>query len=148
MTDVRIRPLRFPDEVATLHALVAVCHPTRKARPDDWWFLHPTIVATAEGVVVGYASLVVNPLTRMLTLMDCGVAPDARGQGLAGRLMAYRMELGREFGCTLIAGAVAPDNEPMRRVVARAGLREVVRVPDYYAEETPPRDGLVLVGQL
>jgi ribosomal protein S18 acetylase RimI-like enzyme len=146
---MEIRPLRFPDEVAELQTLVAICHPTRKARDDDWWFVHPTIVAVQDTALVGYATLIINPLTKILTLMDCGVAPEARGQHLGWRLMEYRLELGREYGCQFIAGAVAPDNGPMRRIAVRAGLQEALLVPDYYsAEDSHATSGIILVGKL
>jgi GNAT superfamily N-acetyltransferase len=146
---MEIRPLRFPDEVAELQTLVAICHPTRKARDDDWWFVHPTIVAVHDGALVGYASLSIQAMMHMLMLMDCGVSPSARGGKLGRRLMQYRLDLGREFGCKQALGAVAPENVAMRRIAAEVGLVEAVEIPDYYvAEDSHATTGIILVGRL
>jgi hypothetical protein len=41
---VTIRLMRYPDELAKLQALVALCHPTRTPRADEYWLAHPTLV--------------------------------------------------------------------------------------------------------
>ena len=142
-----IRHARYPDDLEALRELEAECHPTRTPREDLWWASHPTLVVD-EGAVVAYACYSIDVLTRKLGLLDTAVHPDARGQKYGAALMQERLRIGRALGCIQAVGAVAPDNPPMRKICAEAGLVEILHVPGYYAEETPARDGLVVTRML
>ena len=142
-----IRHARYPDDLEELHDLEHACHPTRTPRTDLWWASHPTLVVD-EGEILAYACYSIDVLTRKLGLLDTAVHPDARGQKYGAALMQERLRIGRALGCIQAVGAVAPDNPPMRKICAEAGLVEILHVPGYYAEETPARDGLVVTRML
>jgi GNAT superfamily N-acetyltransferase len=143
-----VRALKYPDELPELRHLIAQCHPTRRQRPDEFFFAHPHLVAVSDETreLAGYAAFTINSLAGLLILMDCGVSPDHRGHRIGRALMLARLRIGGRLGCRKVVGAVAPDNGPMRRLTAAVGLTETATVPAYYSEETPPRDGIILVG--
>jgi GNAT superfamily N-acetyltransferase len=142
-----IRPMRYPDDLEALNRLTEVCHPRRAPRSATFWASQGVLVAD-EGEIVAYAVYSVNLLTRVLNLMDTAVSPSARGHGLGAELMQRRLAIGRELDCLQAVGAVAPDNAAMRRICASAGLVEIVHVTGLYADETPPRDGIVVTAML
>ena len=142
-----IRHARYPDDLEALHDLEAACHPTRTPREDLWWASHPTLVVD-DGGVVAYACYSIDVLTRKLGLLDTAVHPDARGQKYGAALMQERLRIGRALGCIQAVGAVAPDNPPMRKICAEAGLAEILHVPGFYHDDDPPRDGIIVTRML
>lgn len=60
------------------------------------------------------------------------VAPQAKGQGAAGRLFTELERQAKERGVAVIRGDTHRDNHPMQRVMAKAGLtlRGVIHVED------------------
>ena len=142
-----IRHARYPDDLEALHDLEAACHPTRTPREDLWWASHPTLVVD-EGAVVAYACYSIDVLTKKQNLLDTAVSPMARGRGLGADLMRERLAIGRALGCSQAVGAVAPDNAPMRKICAEAGLAEILHVPGFYHDDDPPRDGIIVTRML
>lgn len=74
---------------------------------------HHLAVALSDGRVVGMASAVhyVHPdKSPELWINEVGVAEEARGQGLGGRLVQALLDLGRDLGCGGAWVLTDPDN--------------------------------------
>jgi ribosomal-protein-alanine N-acetyltransferase len=66
-------------------------------------------------------------------ILSVAVARAAQGRGLARRLLDLHLRRLAGFGLRAVFLEVDEDNEPARRLYARAGFREVGRRPGYYA---------------
>jgi ribosomal-protein-alanine N-acetyltransferase len=66
-------------------------------------------------------------------ILSVAVARAARGRGLARRLLDLHLRRLAGLGLRAVFLEVDEDNEPARRLYARAGFREVGRRPGYYA---------------
>jgi ribosomal-protein-alanine N-acetyltransferase len=66
-------------------------------------------------------------------VLSVAVARATRGRGLARRLLDLHLRRLAGFGLRAVFLEVDEDNEPARRLYARAGFREVGRRPGYYA---------------
>jgi ribosomal-protein-alanine N-acetyltransferase len=66
-------------------------------------------------------------------ILSVAVARAAQGRGLARRLLDLHLRRLAGFGLRAVFLEVDGDNEPARRLYARAGFREVGRRPGYYA---------------
>jgi ribosomal-protein-alanine N-acetyltransferase len=66
-------------------------------------------------------------------ILSIAVARAAQGRGLARRLLDLHLRRLAGFGLRAVFLEVDEDNEPARRLYARAGFREVGRRPGYYA---------------
>ncbi len=92
-----------------------------------------TVIAYLDGRPVATATLIGDrrlPSGREIVAM--WVRPDARGQGIAGQLLAHLVEVARAGGATRIALWVADGNDTARRVYLAAGFeptgdRDVIR---------------------
>ncbi len=142
--NVRIRPMR-PDEEPQVRALAAVCHPGSEPFPEPWYFAYPTLVAVDEsGEVVAFANYGLNLDANGklgIFLQDTCVAPHARGQRLASRLMEARLDIGSQMGAHYAMASAEPGNDAMRKVLARHGFVQLPGlVPGFYTTYDPPRD--------
>lgn len=124
---VKIEPMR-PGDVQGLQALFRACHPGWPARPDCWYFAHPTLVARAQGRLIGSTSMTVSVLPMkdrpnddeiVLWGRDVCVHPRARGQGLGFDLCDARLALGKELGLTFFVGMTWEQNAAMRAIFER-----------------------------
>jgi [ribosomal protein S18]-alanine N-acetyltransferase len=66
-------------------------------------------------------------------ILSVAVARAAQGRGLARRLLDLHLRRLAGFGLRAVFLEVDEDNEPARRLYARAGFREVGRRPGYYS---------------
>jgi ribosomal-protein-alanine N-acetyltransferase len=66
-------------------------------------------------------------------ILSIAVARAAQGRGLARRLLDLHLRRLAGIGLRAVFLEVDEDNEPARRLYARAGFREVGRRPGYYA---------------
>jgi ribosomal-protein-alanine N-acetyltransferase len=66
-------------------------------------------------------------------ILSVAVARAAQGRGLARRLLDLHLRRLAGIGLRAVFLEVDEDNEPARRLYARAGFREVGRRPGYYA---------------
>ena len=66
-------------------------------------------------------------------ILSVAVARAARGRGLARKLLDLHLRRLAGLGQRAVFLEVDEDNEPARRLYARAGFREVGRRPGYYA---------------
>ncbi len=92
-----------------------------------------SVVVFVDGRPVGTATLIGDRrLAAGREIVAMWVRPDARGQGIAGQLLANLVEVARADGATRIALWVADGNEAARRVYLAAGFeptgdRDVIR---------------------
>jgi GNAT superfamily N-acetyltransferase len=95
------------------------------------------VVAEADGAVVGAAWLrffdALDPgygyIDRAIPELSVGVAPDWRGQGVGGRLIAALVDLARDRGIAAVSLSVELGN-PARTLYERHGFRSVERNGD------------------
>ena len=104
------------------------------------WFLRSqmsapealVLVADRDGEVVGYVYAGVEPLSWKELRDECGfihdllVADDARGQGVAGRLLDAAFEWLRERGMPRVVLWTAEQNAAAQRTFAKAGFRRTM----------------------
>ncbi len=82
-------------------------------------------------------------------LLEIGVAPAARGQGIGAGLLADAMDRAARLGARRMILEVAEDNRPARALYARAGFAEAGRRAAYYPRPGGARaDALVLARPL
>ena len=89
---------------------------------------HPVLVAEADGVVVGWASLNVFNARRAydhVADLSLYVERAARGKGLGGGLLAALVARARELGYHQLVLSAFPGNEAGMRAYRRAGFRDV-----------------------
>jgi aminoglycoside 6'-N-acetyltransferase I len=80
---------------------------------------HIMLVALADGLVVGQAAAVVHrhpDKPTELYIDEVGVAPAFRRQGIARRLVAELLAIGRALGCAEAWVGTETDNLPARRL--------------------------------
>ena len=130
--------------IKELQELVSQCHPTKKPKPDVWYFANPTLVLDSDSGYVGYTAFSIGYGSgTVMHLMDTGIRADYRGKGLAKQLMLARLDIARALEITLAIGATTPDNVPMKRLLEDLGFHACQRVSKYYHDEDPPRDGII-----
>jgi GNAT superfamily N-acetyltransferase len=144
MTDLRnLADLRMKQEhLDEVKALYARCHPTWPARSDWWWRYMNTLVITSNYRVIAYSCMSFAPPpggdrlpadALAAYLIDTGVAPEARGQGLAGILMDRRLDVAYAVGAQMAIGAANRKNKPMVALLDARGfvlaMRDGTRYP-------------------
>lgn len=152
-----IRPFQDKDARA-VHALYAACHPTWPAKPQTWWWGHPTLVFVVPGpVLVGATAFALSPppspgLATMLTQgqeigwgMGVYVHPDYQGKGHGRWLAEVRHKALKALGCHYFIGLTQPDNKAMIAIFARQGLTRGLTVPRVYPSGEP---GVVYSGEI
>lgn len=128
-----------------MRSIFRQAHPGWSEPSPLFFFAHPTLVAQANGALVGYTSYSVGPDDRGYVLYgaDVAVLPQFQGQGFGRQLADERLRYGRDVGCTRFLGATQPDNRPMLAILRRQGFDEMpMRVPAVF----PRGIDAVLVG--
>ena len=139
-----IRPATKKDEKA-VRALVRRCHPGAPVpAPGFYTREHTTLVAEAEGQIIGYTVYRVLPEGPGIG-QDLGVAPEWRRQGIADQLYAARVAAMRAEGATHLIGLTRQDNAPMRKLIEAWGALPGTVMPGYYTDTDPPEDGIMYV---
>jgi ribosomal-protein-alanine N-acetyltransferase len=77
-------------------------------------------------------------------ILSVAVARPWQGRGLARRLLDLHLRRLAGFGLRAVFLEVDEENEPARRLYARAGFHEVGRRPGYYPQGGAARAALVL----
>jgi hypothetical protein len=147
------RPLRYPEEIDELQALVAECHPGRDPRPDLHYFAHPTIVVADDEGLVGYSVMSMQVASSELALpvasvmcMDTGVHPRGRGAGLGRLLLQLRYAIGRACGAVVAIGTVRPDNRAMAAIHREVGMEPKGAVMrGHFTDLDPPADAQLMI---
>lgn len=131
--------------VARLLALIASATYRQSWTRADLDRLHPP-----KGFVLSDADqrlglVLVSLASDDADILDIGIAPPARGQGLGGQLLAATEQSAKRFGAGRLVLEVAETNIAAQRLYARGGYREVGRRRDYYRRPDGSReDALVL----
>jgi ribosomal protein S18 acetylase RimI-like enzyme len=94
------------------------------------------IVIKAESVetLQGYMVLLKRKNSRNLRIYSIGVAPHARNQGMAGRLLSYVEETARHHQRNRLILEVCMHNESAIRLYKNAGFIEYGRKINYYED--------------
>lgn len=136
-------------EEPVVRELTRRCHPTWPPRPKFWYHANPTIVALYQGGVVGYGSYTVDNhpagASFIMYLRDSAVDPEHRGRGIGRQLLHKRMAVGRSVGVQMFVGCTWPENTPMRDILKRAGFHGCQTVPNAFAFNDPPADGIIYI---
>jgi GNAT superfamily N-acetyltransferase len=143
---MRIRPMMAHDEfrVRETHE---ICHPGWPARPEHWYFIHPTLVAVEGTMLLGFTSFAISELTGIAIEhgADVCVRPEAQGIKLGARLHDARVDIGRAAGARMFSGVTQPDNAPMIRIFLARGYHHCQTMPRAFPDG---RDGHVYVGPI
>lgn len=97
------------------------------------------LVATLEGMVVGYAVLVCQ--SGDTELANLAVDPARRRQGIASALVRGCLEILRDRGEPWVFLAARASNEEAARLYAAFGFHELGRHPGYYQD--PAEDAVI-----
>ena len=114
------------DEIATLHKK---CFPHRPWTAADFSDLKKSgceIIASQNGFIVWRQTL------DEAEIITIGVAPDARGGGIASAMMGLMERDVKNNGGKKIFLEVAENNAPTRALYANNGYNEIGRRPKYY----------------
>ncbi len=114
------------DQIAELHKL---CFPKKPWGADDFADLKKSgcdIIASQNGFVVWR---VVADEAEIITI---GVAPAARGGGIASAMLGLVEMDAKKNGAVKMFLEVAEDNAPARKLYEGAGYKIVGRRPKYY----------------
>ena len=93
---------------------------------------YPVLVAEAAGAVIGYAAFGDwRPFDGFRGTVENSVyvAPEARGQGVAGALLAALIPRARACGKHVIVAAVTSENAASLRLHEKLGFVETARMP-------------------
>lgn len=104
--------------------------PEAKAKLPDMLRNHPGAVVLlaffgerpvgVAACVLSYSTFAASPV---LNVHDLAVAPEARGQGVGGKLLEEAERVAREAGCRRMTLEVGEHNVGARRLYARMGFR-------------------------
>lgn len=78
-------------------------------------------------------------------ILSVAVARSWQGRGLARRMLDQHLRRLAGLGLHAVFLEVDGDNQPARRLYARAGFREVGRRPGYYAQPGRPATGAMVL---
>jgi GNAT superfamily N-acetyltransferase len=141
LRDLRLRALAdSPDAFrATLDATSSRIDPdwaeqarttAERADAESW-------IAERDGVPVGQAHSYLRDDGAGMGISAMWVAPEGRGAGVGGALLAAAEEWGRAHGCSTVYLFVAEGNGPARRLYEGSGYHPT-------GEDRPLRDGSAL----
>ena len=123
MQEYIIRPLQDGEEPELLTLMKASFEPSM----EKIFYIHPTstFVAEYEGKLVAGINLDIYPVNKQTKMGYIGwlyTACNHRGNGLAGRLIAYALPFLREQGCTDVCACIEGDNPSSFKQLARQGF--------------------------
>ncbi len=98
------------------------------------------LVAEMEGTAVGYIGS--QTVLGESDMMNVGVHPEVRRQGIAEALVNALVEALREQGSHCLSLEVRVSNEPARKLYEKLGFSQVGLRPRYY--HNPREDALIL----
>lgn len=94
-------------------------------------------LAEQGGRLLGYALVLFHGQTALARLYSLAVAPEARGQGLARRLLTVAEADALAEGAAVLRLEVRADNAAAIALYRNAGYRRFAVVPDYYEDHEP-----------
>lgn len=104
-----------------------------------------TFVAERDGHLLGYALVLFHKGTSLARLYSIAVHPQARGSGLAGRLLEESEQRAQERECIFLRLEVKDDNHSAIRLYEKRGYQTFGVYHDYYEDH---RDALRLQKQI
>ncbi len=108
-----------------------------------------TMVAESDGQITGAAIVLLRRTLDIGRLYSLSVAPAARGQGLARRLLLAVESAAAARGCSRMRLEVRASNAPARRLYDGAGYRVISELAGYYPDgETAVRMEKPLTSEL
>ncbi len=118
-----------PDDATAICQLAAELKPLIQHTPYTYWVLcnyahRRAFVAEKDGQLVGFVTSVLSDADPpVLLVWQLGVVPEARGTGLADRLLDRVAQAGRRSGATAIEATIEEDNPASRRAFERLASR-------------------------
>jgi ribosomal-protein-alanine N-acetyltransferase len=103
------------------------------------------LVAESSGKVLGNLLLLTRADSRRARIYSVIVDPQARGLGLAQKLVAAAHEAATALGCDAVSLEVRSDNTAARGLYAKLGYAAECELPGYYDDGA---DGLRLIKPL
>lgn len=134
-----IRPGRTGD-IPALLALEAACFDSDRLSRRSFNHMLTRAKAAlyvaedADGLA-GYGLVLFHAGTALARLYSMAVAPRARGQGLARRLLAHAETEAKSHDCIALRLEVRADNEAAIRLYESAGYRRLAPLPGYYDDD-------------
>ncbi|WP_246065579.1 GNAT family N-acetyltransferase/peptidase C39 family protein [Hydrocarboniclastica marina] len=92
------------------------------------------VIAEADGILHGYALVLMHKATRLARIYSIAVAPAARGKGLGEKLIRQAEALAAEAGRIVMRLEVRTDNPAAIALYRRLGYRQFGTLKDYYAD--------------
>ena len=103
-------------------------------------------VAEADRGVLGYVMLLYRRGTRVARIYSIAIDAQARGQGLARRLIDDAERCARDAGCARLSAEARWSNQASRALFSACGFSEAGRLADYYeGQHGGYEDGVRLV---
>ncbi len=137
------------DDIPALAALEERCFSTDVLAASDLRRLlrrgHGMFVDVHRGLIRGYCLVIFRARTTIGRIYTFAVAPEARGQGIGGRLLAAMERETRRRGRARISVEANPRNRAARRVYESRGFRVRDFLPRFYEDGT---DAVKLVKEL
>jgi len=133
-----IRPARL-DDIPALSVLENACFNIDRLSERSFRHLltrgHASLLVYASGDrLLGYSLTLFHQSTSMARLYSLAVAPDCRGKGIAGLLMAASEKDALAHGVVSMRLEVHVNNSGAIALYAKRGYREFALVEDYYED--------------
>jgi ribosomal protein S18 acetylase RimI-like enzyme len=139
-TEAALRMRRAePRDLAALIGLESAAFADDRISARSWKHLvaSPSAVvaiAEAEGTVHGAIVLLYRATSSVARIYSIAVAPGSRGQGIAGRLMAFAIERSHNDGAAVLHLETRLDNVKAQSLFERFGFSRFGRHARYYAD--------------
>lgn len=93
---------------------------------------HTLRVVLADGAITGYSLILLRRGTSLARLYSLALAPEQRGQGLAGRLLQDAEACASAAGSVYLRLEVRKDNDAAIALYQRSGYHRFAQVAEYY----------------
>jgi ribosomal-protein-alanine N-acetyltransferase len=103
------------------------------------------LVAESAGQVLGDLLLLTRSTSKRARIYSVVVAPQARGLGLAQKLVEASHAAASKLGCDAVSLEVRSDNAAARGLYAKLGYQTLSELPEYYDDGA---DGVRLIKTL
>ncbi len=137
MLIVEIRPL-WESHLEELLAIEALCFSSPWSeqaflgefqQPHSFTF---GVFSKTDGKLLGY--IVFWLLDNEIHILNLGVHPAIRREGLASKLLLFLIDTAQRAGCRLLFLEVRPSNQPALELYRSFGFRQVGVRPNYYLD--------------
>lgn len=125
-------PMFSGDEPA-VRAIYKICNPGVVARPLHWYFVHPTLCVTMDGMVVGFTSFTVTVIPGFGDTVygkDICVLPEYQRRGIARSLHEARLTIAKNVGVRIFMGVTSQGNKAMIKILEKSGMHPCIPIGD------------------